>query len=226
MNQIDIRTFLQHQPLFQQLSEAQREALVPGTREVRGQKGQVIFQKGDPCDGMYLVVYGKVKLALTAQNGTEKVMEILHPSQSFAEAVMFLRRPCPVMAQFVEDGLLLHVSAEVIFGAIAQDPAFAQRMLAGLSLRLHSLVRDVERYSVESAVQRVVGYLLQVEDDASSGSVVHLPVNKNLIASRLNLTPETFSRVLHQLADEGLIEVRGRDIVLKDLEAWRDFGFA
>ncbi|GHD80860.1 Crp/Fnr family transcriptional regulator [Vogesella fluminis] len=226
MNHIDIRTFLQHQPLFQQLTDEQREALVPGTREVRGQKGQVIFQKGDPCDGMYLVVYGKVKLALTAQNGTEKVMEILHPSQSFAEAVMFLGRPYPVMAQFVEDGLLLHVSAEVIFSALAEDPAFAQRMLAGLALRLHSLVRDVERYSVESAVQRVVGYLLQVEDDASTGSVVHLPVNKNLIASRLNLTPETFSRVLHQLADEGLIEVRGRDIVLKDLDAMRDFGVA
>jgi len=223
---IDVAVFLSHQPLFQQLSPPQLQALVPATREVRGQKGQVIFQRGDACDGMYLLVYGKVKLALSSNGGVEKVVEILHPGQSFGEAAMFLGKTFPVMAQFVEDGLLLHVSAEVIFGAIAQDPAFAQRMLAGLSLRLHSLVRDVERYSVESAVQRVVGYLLQVEDDASSGSVVHLPVNKNLIASRLNLTPETFSRVLHQLADEGLIEVRGRDIVLKDLEALRDFGFA
>ncbi|MDC7715968.1 Crp/Fnr family transcriptional regulator [Vogesella sp. DC21W] len=218
MSQIDIDAFLQHQPLFQQLSPAQRAALVPGTHEVRGQKGQVIFQKGDPCDGMYVVVFGKVKLALTAQNGSEKVMEILHPGQSFAEAVMFLNRPCPVMAQFLEDGLLLHVSAEVIFGAIASDPGFAQRMLAGLSLRLHSMVRDVERYSVENSLQRVISYLLQEGQPACNGRVVHLPVNKNLIASRLNLTPETFSRVLHQLVESVLVEVRGRDIVLMDVE--------
>lgn len=226
MNQIDIRAFLQHQPLFQQLSVSQREALVPGTRELRGLKGQVIFQKGDPCDGMYLVVCGKVKLALTAQNGSEKVVDILHPGQSFAEAIMFLGLPCPVMAQFVEDGLLLHVSADAITGALEQDPAFARRMLAGLSLRLHSLVRDVERYSVESAVQRVVGYLLQMADDASDGVVVTLPANKGLIASRLNLTPETFSRVLHQLSDSALIGVNGRAIVLRDLAALREFGFA
>ncbi len=218
MSQIDIGAFLQHQPLFQQLSPAQRAALVPGTHEVRGQKGQVIFQKGDPCDGMYVVVFGKVKLALTAQNGSEKVMEILHPGQSFAEAVMFLNRPGPVMAQFLEDGLLLHVSAEVIFGAIASDPGFAQRMLAGLSLRLHSMVRDVERYSVENSLQRVISYLLQEGQPACNGRVVHLPVNKNLIASRLNLTPETFSRVLHQLVESVLVEVRGRDIVLMDVE--------
>lgn len=167
---------------------------------------------------MYVVVFGKVKLALTAQNGSEKVMEILHPGQSFAEAVMFLNRPCPVMAQFLEDGLLLHVSAEVIFGAIASDPGFAQRMLAGLSLRLHSMVRDVERYSVENSLQRVISYLLQEGQPACNGRVVHLPVNKNLIASRLNLTPETFSRVLHQLIESVLVEVRGRDIVLMDVE--------
>ncbi len=226
MSQIDVGAFLQHQPLFQQLSPAQRAALVPGTREVRGQKGQVIFQKGDPCEGMYVVVFGKVKLALTAQNGQEKVMEILHPGQSFAEAVMFLNRPCPVMAQFLEDGLLLHVSADVIMGALVSAPDFARRMLAGLSLRLHSMVRDVERYSVESSRQRVASYLLQQAPAQADGTVVHLPVNKNLIASRLNLTPETFSRMLHQLADEGLIDVQGRDIVLCDVAGLQQDGHA
>lgn len=217
MLSINIREFLKHQPLFQQLSDEQRELLVPGTREVRGEKGQVIFQKGDPCDGMYLVVYGKVKLSLIAPSGSEKVMEIFHPGQSFAEAVMFLQRPYPLLGQFVEDGMLLHVSSEVIHQAIRNDPGFALHMLAGLSLRLHALVRDVERYSVENATQRVVNYLLQVCKPHQQGANVHLPVNKNLIASRLNLTPETFSRVLHQLSEEGLIEVNGRDILIRQL---------
>ena len=225
MSQIDIAALLHHQPMFHQLSDAQIQALLPATREVRGQKGQVIFHRGDPCDGLYLVVYGRVKLAITSAQGTEKVIEIIHPGQSFAEAVMFLGTPCPVMAQFLEDGLLLQVDARSIDQAMSTDPAFARRLLAGLSMRLHSLIRDVERYSIESSTQRVLGYLLQCTDpEHGLQQVVTLPVNKNLIASRLNLTPETFSRVLHQLSDAGLLTVNGRDITLLDLDKVRGFG--
>ncbi|SCK19402.1 Crp/Fnr family transcriptional regulator [Vogesella sp. LIG4] len=215
MSPIDVSAFLSHQPLFQQLSPAQLQALVPATRELRGLKGQVIFQRGDTCDGMYLLVYGKVKLALSSNGGVEKVVEILHPGQSFGEAVMFLNQPFPVMAQFIEDGLLLHVSSHAIRAAIVSDPGFAQRMLAGLALRLHNLMRDVARYSVENASQRVAGYLLQLQRQRGD-SVVRLAVNKNVIASRLNITPETFSRVLHSLVEQGAIAVRGRDIDIID----------
>ncbi|NHR08719.1 Crp/Fnr family transcriptional regulator [Chromobacterium haemolyticum] len=226
MSHLDIPSFLRHQPLFQQLSPEQIQALVPHTQELRGLKGQVIFQKGDPCDGMFLVVYGRVKLALSSAQGSEKVMEIIHPGQSFAEAVMFLGRPCPVMAQFLEDGMLLKVEAAGILQAIDHDPAFARRLLAGLSLRLHGLVRDVERYSIESSLQRVIGYLLQhiPEDGGSLTPQVSLPVNKSLIASRLNLTPETFSRMLHQLIEAELIKVDGRDITLVDVDKLKAFG--
>ncbi|CUA82359.1 MULTISPECIES: Crp/Fnr family transcriptional regulator [Gulbenkiania] len=216
MTQIDIRAFLRHQPLFQQLSDEQLEGLVPSTQEVRGIKGQVVFQRGDVCDGMYLVVYGRVKLAITSSQGAEKVIEIINPGQSFAEAVMFLGQRYPVMAQLLEDSLLLHVASDSIIAAIHRDPVFACRLLSGLSQRLHGLVRDVERYSVENAIQRVIGYLLQNDEGGEEGvgHVVSLPVNKNLIASRLNLTPETFSRVLHQLSEAGLISVNGREIIL------------
>ncbi|NWK78911.1 Crp/Fnr family transcriptional regulator [Aquitalea sp. LB_tupeE] len=221
MQTVDIPAFLRHQPLFQQLSPAQIEALVPFTHEVRGSKGQVIFQKGDPCDGMFLVVYGRVKLAISSSQGSEKVMEIIHPGQSFAEAVMFLGKPCPVMAQLLEDGFLLKVEAQGINQAIENDPAFARRLLAGLSMRLHGLVRDVERYTIETSLQRVVGYLLQNADLTVPMPLVTLPVNKNLIASRLNLTPETLSRMLHQLSEAGLIEVNGREISLLNVDGLR-----
>lgn len=223
--QIDVGTFLRHQPLFHQLSDAELALLVPHTHELRGPRGQLIFQRGDPCTGMYLVVYGRVKLALSSAQGAEKVVEILGPGQSFGEAVMFLGRPCPVMAQFLEDGMLLQVDSAAIFDAIARDPAFARRLLAGLAGRLHGLVRDVERYSVENATQRVIGYLLQHGEDGGDGErVVCLAVNKNLIASRLNLTAETFSRVLHQLTDADLIAVHGRHITLLDPQRLASYG--
>ncbi|MGC0154795.1 Crp/Fnr family transcriptional regulator [Chromobacterium vaccinii] len=228
MSQIDIVQHLRHQPLFQQLSDRQLAALQSHVRAQRGDRGQLLFQRGDDCDGMYLVVYGKVKLAIPSPQGVEKVVEIIHPGQSFAEAVMFLGKPYPVLAQLLEDSLLLHIGAAGVFQTLAEDPGFARNMLAGMSLRLHSMVRDVERYSVESALQRVIGYLLQQLDDASAGEkvVLTLEASKNLVASRLNLTPETFSRVLQQLSKAGLVEVDGRDIALPDPAALANYGMA
>jgi CRP-like cAMP-binding protein len=224
MADLDIRALLRHQPMFQALSDGEIAALAPYVTEWRGLKGDVVFHKGDPCDGMYLVAVGRVKLSLFSSQGVEKVLEIIAAGQSFAEAVMLLDYPCPVTAQLLEDSLLLKVAAPAIFNAIGSDPAFARKLLAGMAMRLHGLVRDVERYSVESASQRVCGYLLRDLDEAADGAaVVSLPVNKNLIASRLNLSPETFSRVLHRLSAAGVIHVSGRDIAVLDAAGLRDF---
>lgn len=224
MTEIDIRALLRHQPMFQALSDAQLEALAPHAAQVRGRKGEVLFRKGDPCDGMYLVVFGRVKLSMYSSQGTEKVLEIIPPGQSFAEAVMFLGYPCPVTAQLLEDALLLKVSAPAVFAAIEHDADFARKLLAGMAMRLHGLVRDVERYSVESASQRVCGYLLRdLAGEEGGEDVISLPVNKNLIASRLSLSPETFSRVLHRLSAAGMIRVSGRAITVLDAARLRDF---
>ncbi|AXE32060.1 Crp/Fnr family transcriptional regulator [Chromobacterium phragmitis] len=228
MSRIDIIQHLRHQPLFQQLSPQQLASLEPHVRALQADKGQLLFQRGDDCDGMYVVVYGKVKLAIPSPQGVEKVVEIIHPGQSFAEAVMFLGKPCPVLAQLLEDSMLLHIGAAGIFQALAEDPGFARNMLAGISLRLHGMIRDVERYSVETALQRVIGYFLQQLDGAPDGekTVLTLEANKNLIASRLNLTPETFSRVLQQLNKAGLVEVDGKSISLSNPAALADYGMA
>ena len=225
MAMLDIKGCLQHQPLFSALSDAQLAALVAATHEVRADKGKLLFQRGTPCEGMYLVVFGVVKLAVSGVQGVEKIVELVRAGESFGEAVMFLNRPFPIMAQTLEDSLPLYVEAAAIDNLLAQDPKFARRLLAGLGVRLHALVRDVESYSTQNAAQRVIGYLLQsvsTEHGESEGDIathattVSLPVNKNLIASRLNLTPETLSRVLHHFVADGLIEVNGREIVIHD----------
>lgn len=225
MAMLDIKGCLQHQPLFSALSDVQLAALVAATHEVRADKGKLLFQRGTPYEGMYLVVFGVVKLAVSGVQGVEKIVELVRAGESFGEAVMFLNRPFPIMAQTLEDSLLLYVEAAAIDNLLAQDPKFARRLLAGLSVRLHALVRDVESYSTQNAAQRVIGYLLQsvsTEHGESEGDIathattVSLPVNKNLIASRLNLTPETLSRVLHHFVADGLIEVNGREIVIHD----------
>lgn len=221
---LDLNQLLAHLPLFRQLPAEDIGLLTRGCRELRPRRGEILFQKGDIPTGFYIVAHGQIKLAFPSAHGGEKVVEIIGPGQSFGEAVMFMEKPYPVFAEALTDGLLVHVSKLALFQAIERDPGLARRMLAGLSLRLHALIHDVEAYCSLSATQRVVGYLLQHECLGEQHVVIELPASKQVIASRLNLTPETFSRILHGLSEAGLIEVEGRRITIADVDALRRYG--
>ena len=133
---------------------------------------------------------------------------------------MFMGMPYVVSSQTLSDTLLLTIDKRVVLEEITANPSFSLRMLAGLSRRLHGLIKDVEGYALHSGVQRVIGYLLgdrMTESDAASEAItVSLPVSKAAIASRLSLTPEYFSRVLNELETAGLIQVDKRDIHISD----------
>lgn len=221
---LDLGQLLAHLPLFRQLHPEDIALLTRGCREMRPQRGEHLFQKGDTPTGFFIVAHGQIKLAFPSSRGGEKVVEIIGPGQSFGEAVMFMEKPYPVFAQALVDSLLVHVSKQALFQAMDRDPGLARRMLAGLSLRLHSLIHDMEAYCSLSATQRVVGYFLQSECLGEQKLVIELPASKQVIASRLNLTPETFSRILHDLTEAGLIRMEGRRIVIPDVGALRRFG--
>ena len=212
---INVEALLTHIPLFNGLAPDEISRIARATREIHASKGDILFHKGDPCTGFHLLVYGQVKLAFTSQQGSEKVVEILQQGQSFGEAVMFMEKPYIVFAQALTDSLLLHVSKQAVFDELARDHNLCRKMLAGMAMRLHQLMNDVESYSLHSGKQRIIGYLLRElaeEDQHGTDVAVTLPTNKGVIASRLNLTQEHFSRILHELTELGLIVVEGRKI--------------
>ncbi|MCC7487395.1 MAG: Crp/Fnr family transcriptional regulator [Burkholderiales bacterium] len=213
-------------PLFNDLVPAELERIEAGTRRVECARGEVLFRRGDASEGFYTVIFGQVKLAFTSPSGAEKVVEVMGPGQSFGEAVMFLEKPYPVFAQALSDSVLLHISRSVVFAEIERDPRFARRIISGLSRRLHSLVIDLETYTLRSGTQRLIGYLLRgVPEGAAAGPVeVALTISKTVLASRLSLTPEHLSRILHDLTEDQLVSVEGRSIRILDVEALRRYG--
>lgn len=221
--QIKIQAFLANLPMFSEMSRQELDRIAAATVPIYAEKGQSIFQCGDPCTGFHLVVYGQVKLGFTSPQGVEKVIHIVRPGQSFGEALMFLEQPYIVTACALADSMLLHVAKHAVLAELAQDPGFARRMLSGLAQRVHGLVRDVEAYSLRSSQERVIGYLLADVPEGINGKPVevHLTPGKSVIASRLNMTPEHFSRILHDLAASGLIAVDGRTVRIPDLESLR-----
>jgi CRP/FNR family transcriptional regulator, dissimilatory nitrate respiration regulator len=219
-SKIDRREFLKRLPLFADFSADELLDLAAQTQEIHVPRGTPIFHRGDPCRGFHIVIYGQVKLGFLSAQGDEKIIEIIGPGFSFGEALMFMEKPYIVGATALADTMLLHIAKEAVFGELERHPAFARRMLAGMSRRLHGLIKDVESYSLRSGSQRIVGYLLKDEPEGD-GAQVTLAVSKKSLASRLNLTPEYFSRVLHDLVEQNMISVQGRQITILDIERLR-----
>lgn len=222
----DVRGLLSHLPLFAVVDAESLDRIAETVGEHRLVRGEVLFRQNDPCDGFYVVVHGQIKLAVTSPNGNEKVLEIIPARMSFGEAVMFLDRPFPVAAEALTDSLVLSIPREPVQELIDTNKLFARKMLAGLSVRLHSLVKDVEGYALRSSSQRLIGYLLGEagEGGLAQGALeIDLPTSKQVLASRLSVTPETFSRILHTLSSAGLVEVDGKTIRVPDVSRLRDY---
>ena len=222
--QLNIAALLSHVPLFSGLDTGEVARIARGTREIHVNKGDILFHKGDSPTGFYLVVYGQVKLAISSSQGSEKVVDILSQGQTFGEAVMFMERPYMVYAQALKDSQLLLIAKNAILDELEKDPKLGRKMIASLSMRLHHLITDVEAYSLHSGRQRIIGYLLRETTDTDDAALtITLPTSKGVIASRLNLTQEHFSRILHELTEAGLIVVEGRRITIPDVPKLRAY---
>lgn len=224
----DMPRYLAVLPLFSDLSQQERERIAQGCHLRRLTRGDMVFRIGEACEAFHVVVLGQVKLYVASPSGQEKVIELVGPGSSFAEALMFLDKPYILNAQALADTMLISVSKSAVFNEVERDPRFCMHMLAGISRRLHGLVRDVEGYALHSGMQRLIGYLLRDVQDAAAANIgivtVSLPVSKATIASRLSLTPEYFSRVLHELESEGLIEIDKREIRILDVQRLAGYG--
>jgi len=217
----NIETLLLRLPLFNSLQAEEIGRIATGTKELKALKGEILFHKGNTCNGFHLIISGRIKLAFVSPQGIEKVVEILNEGESFGEAFMFMEKPYSPFAQALVDSRLLHISKAVIFEEIDRQPHLARKMIAGLSMRLHQLVHDVESYSLRSGRERIIGYLLRdIPDNAlgQPGVTIDLPTSKGTIASRLSLSQEHFSRILNELSEAGLIRVEGRKIHIPDLQ--------
>lgn len=224
MDMLSIAVLLPRFHLFSELNAEQLEYVAKETQYLSVQRGHILFNRGDPAHGLFLQQTGQVKLAVTAPQGTEKIIGIIGPGESFGEAIIFLNRPFfPIYAQATTDSQVLLIPKAVIFNLLDRDNTVARKMLAGLSLRNHQLVQDIESVALLTCTQRLIGYLLQISAEAADSSRIMLPASKTNIASLLNLTPETLSRTMLKLQQSGLIDVHGKEITIINVAGLRNF---
>ena len=225
-SQISSAELRQHH-LFASLGDEQLETMRKSLRVLKLADAGHLFEQGQVADRFYQVLSGQIKLYRLSPDGNERVIEVMQPGKTFAEAVMFMeQRRYPLNAQALGDTELLTFDSKVFLKILEDSPQVCFRLLADMSQRLHMRLNEIDYLTLQNASFRLVRYLLlQIPADQEDVMEVEISLNtsKSIIASRLSIQPETFSRILKNLSTRGLLTVKGKSITLHNVESLRDF---
>jgi CRP-like cAMP-binding protein len=202
--------------LFAGLGPAQLQRLLNTAHIEDAEAGHVLFDRGQPARHFFVILEGQVNLVLYSKTGEEKIVDILGPGQSFAEAVMFMAGPVyPVSAVAATASRIARFSSSEYVAMLRESPETCLRMLGHLSQRLHMRIREIEYLTLESATHRLVRMIESRMPAGSDGPAeIHLQESRQEIASHLSMKPETLSRILRGLSDSGAVVVQGRTLVV------------
>ena len=204
--------------LFSKLADNQLDRVCLNCKLVTLGEGERLFAQGDKVACFYLVIRGKVKLYRVSPEGHEKIIEIVSQGQTFAEALMFLDQPLyPVNSAALESTDVVAVDAGTFKSMLWDSVDTCLLLLGDLSLRLHKLVHEIDTLTLHSGTCRVASYLLdQAPRDQTR---FDLDIAKSVIAARLSIKPETFSRIIKTLRQQHIISIDGNTITIHDRQA-------
>ncbi|HEX5340550.1 MAG TPA: Crp/Fnr family transcriptional regulator [Gammaproteobacteria bacterium] len=214
---------LRHHYLFSALSEAQRRHALSHVHVRSFKADELLFGQGDRAQAFFLLQSGAVKLYRVSADGQEKIMRLIRPGQSFAESIMFMDEPrYPVHGAGIEAGTLLGIERGAFLDILRESFDTARAVMAQMTQRIQAHWDEIEALTLQNGRYRAVHYLLALVPDGRHGAItVRLPTRKMLIAAHLAITPETLSRILRALSDEGLIEVHDEAVHIPDIAAFR-----
>jgi CRP-like cAMP-binding protein len=211
-------------PGFPALPPEARRFIAGGCHRRTAARDQLLYEKGERLTGFFILLDGRVKLAVLSADGAERVLNIVLPGRTFGESAALLGLPCPLYAQALANSRLLFVQMDRVRTAIERWPAVAFAMLTLVAERNQYLIHDMEACCLHSAAQRLGSYLLREslsDTDTPDAATLTLPAAKTVVASSLNLSAETFSRELHGFAHRGLVKVARREIRIPSLTRLR-----
>ena len=221
----DIARELRRAYLFADMSEPHLRSLIISMQDIHLDTGKTLFRQGQAAERFYFLREGLVKLFRLSPEGDEKIIEIMRPRETFAEAVMFMgaQGRYPVNAEAINESRVYAFEQKIFLNLLRESSEATFGLLGSMSRRLHMLVNQIESLTLQNATYRLVAYLLeQIPRDVKTSPEVQLTTPKGVIASRLAIQPETLSRILSKLRQGELIEVHGNHITIRDVQALRN----
>lgn len=213
---------LRKSAMFSSLSDAEMRALRARVSCRHFGRGELLFNEGDACAGLFLVASGKIRIFKVSTGGREQVLAIEGPGSSFAELPVFDGGSYPASASAQEDAEVLFISRTDFQNFCREHPEVALKVIAVVGARLRRLVGIIEDLSFTTVRQRLIAVILRMAQAGGTrskqGIELELTKSHQDLAAELGTVRELVSRNLSRLQAEGFLEVDGRKITIKDLD--------
>ena len=202
--------------LFSALDDAQLQQVLRSCHTLDLEDGQSLFETGDPARRFFLVTRGQIKLFRLSAEGKEKVIDIIQKGNTFAEALMFLEQGgYPVSAAALGAAQVISFDNHQFLDLLRHSTDTCFRLMGTMSQRLRGLIKEIDDLTLQSATARVAAMLLKHRTESGQPCFT-LRAPKGVLASRLSVKPETFSRILSNLSSKGIIRVKGQEVEVCD----------
>jgi CRP-like cAMP-binding protein len=209
--------------LLGDLDESDLQILASAAVPRRYGPGEMVFSEGDPCEGLYVVESGLVKIFKVSASGREQVLTLEGPGASVAELPIFDGGNYPASASAELASELLFIGEKDIRGLCLEHPQVALKVLRVVSGRLRRLVAIVEELSFTTVQHRLAAYLLREARSRGKrtphGVQFTFTISNQELASRIGTVRELVSRNLSRLQATELIKLDGRTVLIPDLAA-------
>ena len=203
-------------PFFAGLSDVDIEALMGIARVRESSRGELLFSDGEKAVGFFVVLDGKVKVYKLSPEGKERILHIIHPGGTFAEAAIFADGLYPAYAEPLQSSKLLFLPKEGFLNLLMDNGRISINMIAGLSKFLRQFANQIEDLTFKDVPSRLARYLMVLSEGVKES--LELPISKSQLASNLGTVSETLSRTLRKLSEDDLISVSGKKVVILDFE--------
>lgn len=217
---MDTRSIIRRCHLFAAVTDEDLDYLTRVAKARDHDRGEVLFSDGEKALGFYVVGSGKVKIYKLSPEGKERILHIVHPGGTFAEAAIFGNGLYPAYAEPLEKAHLLFFPKNEFLALLHEHSQIAINMIGGLSRFLRQFATQIEELTFKDVPARLARYLLDLAGDEAGQ--VELPISKTQLASNLGTVSETLSRTFRKLSDDAIIEVRGKVIAILDRDRLED----
>ncbi len=207
-NSINYRNFLSSLPIFENILEEEIESMLSHLKVKNYQKGELFSFDVNNRPRLYLTFIGQFKLTKINERGDEMILRVVNAGEVISP--MHFSHYYDVSAEFIKDTTLLYFSESTVNSFVKKSPQFAKNIINMLAESVQSLMVTAEVWRLKNTKERLGWFLASVNNN----NLGKLPISKSLLASYLGMTPETLSRALKKLSEEG-IELENKTIVQK-----------
>jgi CRP-like cAMP-binding protein len=214
------RDLLARNPLFSGLARPHFDELIAASRLLDLPAGHVLYRAGEPVREAHVLFSGSVKRSTTLAGATKKIIELVQSPQMLSLGELFGAAHYASCCTVITPCVIVAIDIHKLRGLIQRSLDLSWRIIQALAERQCAVEFDVtgHHYGL-TGTQRVLDYLLEQAGDRArlaGETTVTLKASKKMIAGRIGMTPESFSRNLRQLSDSGFVVVEGRNVHIQN----------